>query len=313
MSVPLVRLFPLDLLKGFVAVGRRMSITQAADDLCLTQSAVSRQIRALEDQLQVRLFVRQHRGVAFTPEGERLFRSADGAVQQLQDVAAELRKRDGRQPVTVTASIGVAGLWLLPRLGSLQRRHPQLDVRLSASNQISDLRADGIDLAIRYCPASAAPSHAIRLFDETIAPVANPSLGVGRLASAEALADLPLLEFDDPRPWLHWRNWLGAQGYRHASRRGMLRFNQYDQMIHAALAGQGVALGRLELIRALIDGGQLSVIASAGAAMPSPNAFWLIHATETPRDDVRHVADWIAEEAAAVRSGAAPAAAGRPG
>lgn len=310
MSVPLVRLFPLDLLKGFVAVGRRMSITQAADDLCLTQSAVSRQIRALEEQLQVRLFVRQHRGVAFTPEGERLFRSADGAVQQLQDVAAELRKRDGRQPVTVTASIGVAGLWLLPRLGGLQRRFPQLDVRLSANNQISDLRADGIDLAIRYCPASAAPPHAIHLFDETIAPVANPSLGATRVASAEALADLPLLEFDDPRPWLHWRNWLSAQGYRQASRRGMLRFNQYDQIIHAALAGQGVALGRLELIRSLIEGGQLGVVTTAGAAMPSPNAYWLIHATDSPRQDVRHVADWIAEEAARIRSGAAPAAAG---
>ncbi|RZT36682.1 LysR substrate-binding domain-containing protein [Cupriavidus agavae] len=311
MTVPLAQLFPLDLLKGFVAVGRRMSITQAADDLCLTQSAVSRQIRALEDHLRVRLFVRQHRGVAFTPEGERLFRSADGAVQQLQDVAGEIRKRDGRRPVTVTASIGVAGLWLLPRLGSLQRQFPRLDVRLSASNAISDLRADGIDLAIRYCPASAAPPHAERLFDETIAPVANPSLGAQAVASAEALAGLPLLELDDPRPWLGWRNWLSAHGYRQAARRGILRFNQYDQVIHAALAGQGVALGRLELIEPLLAGGQLHVLTTAGAAMPSPNAYWLIHATEQPRDDVRHVAAWIREEAARVRPGAAPA--GPPG
>ncbi|MGO4307427.1 LysR substrate-binding domain-containing protein [Cupriavidus sp. RAF12] len=307
MSVPLVRLFSLDLLKGFVAVGRRMSITLAADDLCLTQSAVSRQIRALEDQLQVRLFVRQHRGVAFTPEGERLFRSADGALQQLQDVAAEVRKRDGRQPVTVTASIGVAGLWLLPRLGTLQRSYPQLDVRLSASNQISDLRADGIDLAIRYCRQAAAPPDAIHLFDETIAPVAHPSLGAHRVQSAEALAQLPLLEFDDPRPWLHWRSWLSAQGYRQASKRGILRFNQYDQMIHAALAGQGVALGRLQLIQPLIDGGQLAVVPTTGATVSSPNAFWLIHASGQPRPDVQHVAAWIQSEAAKVTIGAAAA------
>lgn len=98
MTVPLVRLSSLDLLRGFVAVGRRLSITQAADDLCLTQSAVSRQVHQLEDQLGCRLFLRQHRGVAFTPEGERLFRSADGALQQLQDVMGELRRTEERGP-----------------------------------------------------------------------------------------------------------------------------------------------------------------------------------------------------------------------
>src|SRR5687768_4670566 len=116
MPLPLVRLPPLDLVKGFVAVGRRMSITQAADDLCVTQSAMSKQVRALEDALGVKLFHRGYRSVSFTEEGERLFRSADAAVQQLQDAASGL-KAAGKRPVTLTASIGVAGLWLLPRLG----------------------------------------------------------------------------------------------------------------------------------------------------------------------------------------------------
>jgi DNA-binding transcriptional LysR family regulator len=186
----------------------------------------------------------------------------------------------------------------------LQRQYPGLDVRLSANNQISDLRADDIDLAIRYCPAAAAPPHAIHLFDETIAPVANPSVGAHRVATPEALAELPLIEFDDPRPWLHWRNWLSAQAYRNASRRGILRFNQYDQVIHAALAGQGVALGRLELIQSWIEGGQLVVAAPGGAAVPSPNAFWLIHATGQPREDVRRVAAWICSEAAGITAAA---------
>ena len=91
MSIALVRLPSLDLIRGFVAVGRRMSITLAAHDLCLTQSAVSRQVLALEDMLGVRLLVRGHRAIAFTPEGERLFRSADGAIQQLQDVIGAIQ------------------------------------------------------------------------------------------------------------------------------------------------------------------------------------------------------------------------------
>lgn len=300
MSVPLVRLFSLDLLKGFVAVGRRMSITLAADDLCLTQSAVSRQVHALETHLGVKLFVRKHRGVSFTPEGERLFRSADSAIQQLQDVAGELRRTDGRRPVTVTASIGVTGLWLLPRLGSLQRAHPSLDVRLSASNLLSDLRADGIDLAVRYCRDAAAPATATRLFGETIAPVAHPSLATDLGRPLDLLARLPLLEFEDSRPWLQWRTWLNERGWRQASKRGILRFNQYDQVIHAALAGQGVALGRLEIIQQLLADRQLVVLPLAGRPVPSPNSYWLIPADETPREDVRRVANWICEEAAKV-------------
>jgi len=305
MPVPLARLFSLDLLKGFVAVGRRMSITQAADDLCLTQSAVSRQIHALESQLGVRLFVRRHRGVDFTAEGERLFRSADAAVQQLQDVVGEIRKTDERRPVTVTASIGVTGLWLLPRMGTLQQAFPQLDVRLSASNQLSELRADGIDLAVRYCRDAAAPAGAARLFGESIAPVAHPSLGADLTRPMEALARLPLLEFDDSRPWLQWRSWLAARDWKRASQRGILRFNQYDQIIHAALAGQGLALGRLELIRPLIDSGQLVRPPCSLTAVASPYAYWLVQADEAPREDVRRVAAWILDEARRVAKGAA--------
>lgn len=311
MSVPLVRLSSLDLLRGFVAVGRRMSITLAADDLCLTQSAVSRQIHALEEQLGCRLFERRHRGVAFTAEGERLFRSADGALQQLQDVMGELRRGDERRPVTITASIGVAGLWLLPRLPALQRLHPQLDVRLSASNLVTDLRAGGIDLALRYCSDADAPATAERLFGETLAPVAHPRLVAEAARDPATLAALPLLEFDDPRPWLQWRGWLparGAHGLRPARKRGIVRLNQYDQVIHAALAGQGVALGRLELLQPLLAGGQLALLQGVGGPQPSPYAFWLLLAERQPRADVLRVAGWIRAEAATVTSSARAAA-----
>ncbi|CAD5105952.1 LysR substrate-binding domain-containing protein [Zestomonas carbonaria] len=296
MSLQLAQLSSLDLVRGFVAVGRRMSITLAAQDLCLTQSAVSRQIHALEAQLGVKLLVRGYRSIAFTPEGERLFRSADGAIQQLQDVMGELRTSGALRPVTVTASIGFIGLWLLPRLSRFQQLHPDVDIRVSASNQISDLRNEGIDLAIRYTSADLAPPGSRRLLGDAVAPVAHPSLGI-ELRSAAEIPNLTLLDFDDPRyPQLQWGEWLAAKGWGETKPRAFLRFNQYDLVIQAALAGQGVALGRLELIRPLIDEGRLAVIGPPEGDSVS-HAYWLIRAEERPRPEVLSVATWIEAEA----------------
>lgn len=155
VSIPLAQLSVLDHLRGFVAVGRRMSITLAAQDLHLTQSAVSRQVIALEERLGTRLLVRGHRGITLTPAGERLFRVADDAVQRLQDVFGELTAAQAGRPVRLTASIGVTGLWLLPRLRHFQAQHPGVNLRLTASNQVLDLRQEGVDLAIRYTAPTA--------------------------------------------------------------------------------------------------------------------------------------------------------------
>ncbi len=297
-TTPLTRLPSLDLLRGFVAVGRRMSITQAADELCLSQSAVSRQVRALEDRLGTALLHRRHRGVSFTPAGERLFRVADAALRQLQDVVTDIGSAGGPRPVTVSASIGVTGLWLLPRLGRLKSLHPGIDVRLSADNRLVELPGDGIDLAIRYCRDAMAPPGAMLLFGETIAPIAHPSLRADLTRARDTLGRTPLLEFDDPRPWLQWRSWLDDDEWQLARRRGVLRFNQYDQVIQAALAGQGLALGRMELVGALVEQGQLQRVASP-RNVPSPNRYWLLQAEEQPRREVAEVASWIRNEAGA--------------
>ncbi|MFZ6654478.1 LysR substrate-binding domain-containing protein [Undibacterium sp. TJN19] len=296
MSLSLAQLAYLDQLKGFVAVGRRMSITLAADDLCLTQSAVSRQILTLEELLGVKLLVRGYRSIAFTAEGERLFRSADGAIQQLQDIMGEIRNTSEVKPVTVSATIGVTGLWLLPRLNAFQKLYPAVDVRLSANNRVSDLRNDGIDLAIRYCNAKMAPAGSIRLFDESVAPVAHPSLGIKLRPASKLPVKWPLLEFDEAqKSWLMWSDWLGAE--ERAKAHGILRFNQYDQVIQAAVAGQGIALGRLELIQTLIDEGRLMIVAPARKQGEDGYANWLVQAEDQPRAEVSHVANWIQEQA----------------
>jgi DNA-binding transcriptional LysR family regulator len=295
----LLDLPPLDLLRSFVAVGRRMSITLAAQDLCLTQSALSRQVQALEASLGYPLLVRGHRSIEFTGEGRRLFRSADAMLEQLGDVVASLRPGDARRPVTISASIGVTALWLLPRLNAFQQAAPQVDVRLAASNRFVDLEREQVDWSLRYCRPPDAPDGALRLFDEALVPVAHPALAVAAIEDPAQLRRQVLLEFDDvSRPWLQWRDWLRDAGAGSAKPKGMLRFNQYDQVVQAALAGQGVALGRLELVRPLLEQGKLA-LASALPPATSDYGYWLIgRRDESGADaDVVAVGAWITAEA----------------
>jgi LysR family transcriptional regulator, glycine cleavage system transcriptional activator len=299
MSVPLSRLASLDQLRGFVAAGRRMSITEAARDLCLSQSAVSRQISALEEMLGTALLVRKYRAIAFTPEGERLFRVADSALQQVQDVLATLGSAREGMPVTITASIGVTTLWLLPRLVGFQRQYPTVDVRFSTNNKLLDMRTENIDLAIRYCSATGAPEGSRRLFSESVVPVAHPSLGLERLESAEAIEAQVLIEFDDViHPWLRWPSFLDAAGYGQVRPKAVLRFNQYDQVIQAAVAGQGIALGRMPLVQSMLADKRLIALGKEIDLSPG-YGYWLIRAETSPRKDVLCLAEWIESEASA--------------
>lgn len=299
MSVSIARLPSLDLVRGFVAVGRRMSITRAAQDLCLTQSAVSRQVHALEEVLGVKLFARGYRSLQFTGEGERLFRIADVSVQQLQDVLGSLDTRQQRRPVTITLSTGVAALWLLPRLSRLQEQHGDIDVRIAASNKVLDLKAEGIDLAIRYCAEAAAPEGAERLFGEQLLAVCHPSLALPRGGPADVIAGSVLLEFDEPRrAWLRWSQMLQTAGVPDARPRSVMRFNQYEQVIQAAEAGQGIALGRLALVEPMLADGRLVALPPFLSRPETQAAYWLIQAPAEPHRDVDAVAHWLRQEAA---------------
>jgi len=309
MSLPLVRLPSLDLVKGFVAVGRRMSITLAAEELCLTQSAVSRQVATLEQALGLKLLQRGYRAISFTPEGERFFKVADLALRQLQDTMGALSPRHERQPVTITASIGVIGLWLLPRLGALNQALPDIDVRIATSNKLVDLQAENVDIAIRYCAPEAAPPGAFALFDETLVPVAHPSLQLRGRPPAEVIRQHTLLEFDEPkRPWLQWQEKLQRLGLEGLKPKGFIHFNQYDQLIHAATSGRGVALGRQVLVAPLIEAGSLEPLGWDQGQWRSTYCYWLIQAEAQPRPDVQRVCDWICQQAQRCSQATGPAA-----
>ncbi|TFW07401.1 LysR family transcriptional regulator [Oxalobacteraceae bacterium OM1] len=302
MPSTLLHLPPLDALRGFVAVARRMSITLAADDLCLTQSAVSRQVQALEAHLKTPLFVRKHRALALTKAGEQLFQLTDSWMERLSDYVDEVRHGERPRPVTITASIGVTALWILPRLGTFQAAHPHIDVRVAANNRLLDLSREGIDLAIRYCRESQAPRSAVRLFEERIVPVANPAVAA-RAFRRNGLLQQVFLELDDrTRPWLRWSDWLKVQGMEGARPTSTLHFNQYDQVIQAALEGHGVALGRVGLVAPMLQDGRL--VAQPGTEVAcSDYAYWLVQADDAPRADVALLRDWLVAEVARMPDG----------
>lgn len=299
----LIDLPPLDLLRTFVAVGRRMSITLAAQDLCIVQSAVSRQIQALENALACRLFVRSYRSIEFTAEGRHLFHTADPMLGQLRAVIDALRPPVDRPCITITATIGVTSLWLLPRLSAFRRSVPDIDVRVAATNRVTDLERDGMDLALRFCPATSAPAGAIRLFSETLVPVAHPSLHVTSIEDVAQSHRHVLIDYDDSsRPWLQWKSWLRDAGHKSGpSRNARLLFNQYDQVVQAALAGQGVALGRLALIGNLLADGQLAV-ATSRPPVTTDHSYWLLERRGAESHALSAVRDWILAEAALARA-----------
>lgn len=301
MSNPLLNLPPLDAIRGFVAVARRMSITMAAEDLCLTQSAVSRQIQSLEEHLGSKLLIRKHRAIALTPAGEQLLQLASPWLDQLAEFTGSLRLQVQSRPVTMTSAVSVTGLWILPMLGAFQAAHPNIDVRVSADNRMLDLKKEGLDLAIRYARATDVPAHAIRLFGEKIMPVACPAIAARAFGCPEGLLKEVLLELDERAlPWLRWSDWLTATGLKNskpdgksdAKPKAYLHLNQYDQVIQAALEGHGIALGRAALLQPMLKDGRLIALEDPRLGN-SDYAYWLIVESTTPRADVQVFRDWI--------------------
>jgi LysR family glycine cleavage system transcriptional activator len=293
----------LDFLKGFEAAGRLLSFTRAADELFVTQSALSRQVQALEEALGVPLFVRRHRALAFTAAGAAFHRDVVAALNALA-LAADAARGAMRTPgLTLSTTVSFASLWVIPRLAAFRARYPAIDVYILADDRLVDLARGDVDLAVRYLPDAKTPEGAVRLFGERMMPVVSPKLirrAATPLASPADLARHVLLHLDDPdgrTPWLEWNIWLAANGQPGLKPAGALRFKLYDQVIQAAVAGQGVALGRVPLIAEHLRDRRL--IAPFAKRYDSARGYYAVvapHATE--RADVIAFVAWLREEAA---------------
>ena len=313
MHKTLRKLPSLDFLRGFEAAGRLASFTRAADELFVTQSALSRQVKALEDALGVALFERRHRALALTPAGAAFHRDVTQTLRALAAAAEQVTGRVREPGLTITTTVSFASLWLIPKLPAFRARHPEVEVYVSADDRTVDLDRGEVDVAIRYL-GDTVPADAIRLVGERMLPVVSPKVANDPRTPLRRPADLRhhvLLHLDDPEgrvPWLNWQAWLASNGEPQLKPAGSLRFSLYDQVVQATLQGQGVALGRLPMVSELVDGGQL--VAPFPKRFDSQRGYYVIVAQHARgRQDVDAFVDFLRTQAA--RAGMSPASRAR--
>jgi LysR family transcriptional regulator, glycine cleavage system transcriptional activator len=291
----------LDLLTGFEAAARHLSFTKAGEELFLTQSAVSRQIKELEDQLGVPLFHRRHRALVLTDAGQQFYAAAAQVITTMRSATERLRSQSGRKrPLSLTTTHSFAALWLIPRLAGFTRTHPGVDVRITADTRVQDLERDGLDLAIRHGPPSLAGPNAVRLFGERVFPVCSPKLlRTNPLRQPADLKNHTLLQYDDPdarHPWLHWKTWLEVAGIPDLRPAGTLSLSGFEQIIPAAVAGHGVALGRSPLVKDLLTEKRL-VAPFKTTADPARAYFVIASRAAASRPEVHEFIEWLKGEA----------------
>jgi DNA-binding transcriptional LysR family regulator len=255
------RLIPsMTALVEFESVARLSSFTVAANELGVTQAAVSRQVKFLEDTLGVRLFHRLHRSIELTDEGEALYLVVAGSMQKIAGVFDRLSSGPVQQELVLAATSAFSHFRLLPRLASLKKAQPDLQLRLSTQMFTADLRHKEIDVAVRFGNGRWSDGTATLLFDEEVFPVCSPKwvASRGMPQSLQDVANAALIESDSTSEgWMGWEAWFNAVGLRPLRLNFALRCSLYTDAIQAARYGEGIALGWGRLVHDLVESGEL--------------------------------------------------------
>jgi LysR family transcriptional regulator, glycine cleavage system transcriptional activator len=297
------RLPSLDTLRVFAVAARHMSFTKAADELHLTQSAVSHRVRGLEEELGIFLFDRLPRRLELTRAGEALAQRVDQAVADIARTIANLDLEDDASQLTITMLPSVASRWLVPRLPHFHALHPDIELQLIADPRLLDLRAARIDLAIRF-GRGTYPGYAVSmLMPDRVFPVCSPRLIAqrGPVATVEELLDLPLLHDSSTEgdgSGSDWRSWLAHVGWHDAACDEGQRFSDAGLLIDAAVLGLGVALARASLVSDHVANETL--ICPLDLAAPTAFAYYVLGLPEaTALQKIVCFRDWLRAEAAA--------------
>lgn len=292
------RLPSINALVAFEAAGRHCNFSRAAEELHVSQAAVSRQIRQLEEQLDTALFERLHRSVRLTAAGERLHGAVSYGFDGISDAITRIERERQVDHVGIAANNAIAFYWLRPRIAAYRRKDPSLEPAVYAADADPGFDTEGIDIAIRYGDGEWPDAHVERLFAETIFPVCSPDYlrSMPSLRAPADLLDTTLLYMDPQGPdWVTWSEWLRAQGEEVESPLppGPM-FNSYPVLLQAAIDGQGMALGTAELLDTFLEDGTLA--RPLAEAYRTGRGYYLALPARRPTSPrVQSLYDWLME------------------
>ena len=293
---------PLVAIRAFEAAARHGSFTAAARELGITQGAVSRHVRTLEDIYGLRLFDRRGRAVVLTVAGQSLFEPVEEALALIRRASRQLHaSRDRVRTLTVSLLPSVAALWLAPRLAEFTAANPRLELRIHASRGLIDFSSEHADVAIRYGLGVWPGAVATLLATEQLSPVCSPEFAREHRLGADpsAITHLPLLTEDLPD---QWSDWCTAANVAVALPNARLKFDDSTSLYHAAASGRGLALGRSFLVeRALKEG---ALVEPFAISIPASYSYWVVLPDRgTPSPATRLFVDWLRQQAALQTSG----------
>ena len=267
------RLPPLNALRAFEASARQLSFTRAAEELFVTQAAISHQIKALEDNLGIKLFMRKNRSLLLTEEGQSYYLDIKDVFNALHDATERLLARGAKGAITVSLQPSFAIQWLVPRLNTFNLLHPDIDVRIKAVDQPENSLTEDVDLAIYYGRGRWKGIHAEQLHTEYLIPVCSPLLlsGTKPLSLIDDLANHTLLHDASRRDWKRWFKYVDFKGGN--VNHGPI-FSHSAMVLQAAIHGQGVALAHSVLAKPDIDSGRL--VCPFKEVLISKNSYYIV-------------------------------------
>ena len=290
------RLPPLNALKAFEAAARHESFTRAAEELCVTQGAVSHQVKALEVELGIKLFNRERQRLLITEGGREYLTVLRDAFDRIAVGTERVVQRQSAGVLTVSTSPDFAAKWLVHRLGRFAEVHPGIDLRVSATMHHVDFAREDIDLAVRHGDGNWNGLHVARLCSEELFAVCSPKLLSGRnqVRKPQDLLKFPLLHLDD---YKDWAKWLGAAGVVSGDvRRGPV-LNRASMLIDAAIDGQGVALARTALAAWDLINGRL--VRPFSLALRLSKTYWIVCPQATAMlPKIKACREWLLAQAA---------------